>query len=1075
MLAFNKIFHITIIFFLFLPIIQGENQTELIQHSPKKLVETATIILKNNEKEKLTSIWEKLQQKKYHLIKEQIKIQLPNFGMFQFYPTEKIKKEQALEVTIEKPLKFEPIPIVFNYFNLLIKNGMDFILDSQGSVFGKKAKFELIKLSREPNNQEIKNGSKELFFKIRKIHIKAHFTEPFNLPISPNHIITLNNADLFFEKDKSPKLIVSATIFNHPTTIYFNFYKDKIQLNFIIPSVELKTLSEKLKEEEFKNINLQDLHIKTNFTYNFKDIRTTINGIVDFSKYEFYSIDFNPEGTKFTIQMNQTKEFYFEASLPKTILPVLGKIEYVKIIIDVEKNKNKTSVPIKIKGTGNLLIPELGSQLFTLSSKFTEKEFTLEGKFYYPITYKKLELKNPHFKVKSGDDKIEIYGKSSAHGLPLDVILKVNRNEPECPILFKAKTDKDTWNPFEFSDDKQLKNITLHNLEVHFEPSIDKTKKEKQLTINGISRILNIPVIANIQYIKNENNQVGTFLQAKLPAHWKFSDSFAEFKNSTIDEMSFLNPEIIASNIDFVFQFFNKQVKKGINLFVNLTLHDGILKTIEELIGTNYVLSLSGPVRENPNQFIIKSPVSHGIKLDSDKIFIGQLTLEITSIPSIELIASIIMQPSPNDKPLFFFGQFDVNPENAKFHAQSNKPWENALGNELVKLKNVTLNLYIPYNVKTTYKHSHAELKGTLELINTSVELTTKDTLNTQENTKLEGIIIGINLADLISSFDPANNCKKTIPYLNLEPSRITIEPFDKQRKKNRNIIIDGKIKIANTLVPIKIEIAKDDIKGTGSIPKLNIGPLIITGIQTDKNSSLKLICNPKEQKMEIKSQLKLDNLFDVESPLILSVDGIHFEFDTQLSAKKFDVHIVGSSPYIETPKFRLKINFSENTTKAIETEIKNELNKLEQGIINKIKSNIKNYEIAQNNIKQVKELKDEKIKISKLEILKKTEETFKNYLEKVSKYGLVQVKNGKFILIEKPEITEKITIKSIHYDDELEKIKNGIIPNLTVDTTIFNEDKKIQELVFDLNNPDKFIENLKNRIFAKIREYFEI
>jgi hypothetical protein len=622
------------------------------------------------------------------------------------------------------------------------------------------------------------------------------------------------------------------------------------------------------------------------------------------------------------------------------------------------------SARLLLEGDGTFSVPEIGLLTYTLTAEYAEKELKFTGDIKQEVHYKDIKLEKATLELNSVKRTVTITGNTSIYNIGLigKLLIAPDVAEPKKQtVTFEAAVQKALVQPFINQPVPDfLKTITFTDVK----GGIGATKGTKELTgsffLTGKATILKTTAEATVRFVgAAQGGQRGVFVKAALPSNWKFSDNIANTK--FFDTLPLQKAFFVVSSIDYTDPETDLDVKKGLSLYAQATL-TGPLEPVQKLLGsTKQTITIYGvldPV--NPQNIVLGAKLSTGLPIKTATVSVGPLGLEIKGEPSISVIANIVVRPSDKDQPLKFVTRASVNPIELRFAGTMLGTWNNPFGIHGFSLSNLALQLGLNYaQLAATGLPSLFGLACQTNIGDKQLFLAAQaDT--TLKDMALRGTLNSLFLLDIVRLFAapmgakiPENNIP-TIGFRNIDVKFAAKPVKIGEITIDQGLTLKGEADIITKKAVIDFNVDTSGITATGCMSKIDIGSFHITkspketpeaaarrshvcaGLEQGPIVDIQL--NTTAQSILISGRLELESIFTIDSFLILSKDGISFNFDTDIANGMFDAHVNGiSSGSLKNPEFRLIIDLRQRFTDFVQQKVNESLTQAQQQIATNI------------------------------------------------------------------------------------------------------------------------------------------
>lgn len=1079
-------------------------QTDTItQDVPKPIDASTTTDLSPAEQaeiDKLTAELENMSPEDLSLT-----INFPVIGKVTLYPEKDDKGNSIMRAVLKQPsqtINLSPIPIKFDTFEIVMRDGKNTSVSSQVTAFGKKAKLELVKLKQaaalkeevesapekaapEAATKDKEKKGKKFDLDITSAHFRITFIEKPTIEILPDKSVTLNYTDLILRKDKPNTVGSNINMFGDNVEIKFTYSKDKVELKGSLESGKLGALVPDLKNSKYADVLLKKLTITTTqktsakgeFATDTKDIESKLEGEADFSSLKTKDVTLKLDDLQITANLSKQNGFHLETNLTNLQLPYLGTVNNAKFIFDsadsvktkqTKEEKAKTPNPeaqASITGDGSFKIPNLGTLNYTLTAKYISDAFEFDGKIKQDtIDYSGIEFKEVNLNVNTKTNTLNLNGiiagikndpvqNTVVEDLDINGILIISKNPKIASgfdVQFKGSVKKSKWQPFASTTlPPFIKNITFTDLKVELVKSLTDILVG-ELVFSGTTTVLDESVEATFKFISTDIAK-GMLIRGKLSSIPK------QLKKLDIKDTEFIIPTIQYQDPITKIRF-----NAGFNMIIGVAL-SGYLEPVGKLLGkSGQVINIYGNYDpENAKKTKLGLELSEGVPLKTKAVSIGPVQLQVTGEPAFSLILNMTVKPSSKDSPLNFRGEAGFSATSVLIKAMMAGLWKDPFGIKGFSVGNLDLGLEINFELlETAHIPKSVELAGEIDLSSDKKVIVAGKFDTDFTDFAILGSYQGeLTLLDIVNLFATKMGAKiptKSIPHIGIKDVEVRMAPKAVQVGPiliMKGTTIKGEIDILKEKAAVDFNIDVSGVTAKADMSKITLGPLIISaGKQADGKIRQTKFGGPEidieltleKQIFLVSGMLDLSGIFQESADISISSDGIQFAFDANIGPDKmFDASVVGkSSGAITDPDFKLTIDMKQKFTEYIQKAATDAINKVENEIKEKMEAAIKKVNSINDRIASDQKAIDD------------AEKAVKSAKDKIDSINSAIATSDKKI----DEATQKVKSAKNAVDSINKKIKEA-------QGSIDGAQKKVDSIQSEINHKKQVISNLESEI----------
>jgi len=297
--------------------------------------------------------------------------------------------EDVLRATLPgKSINLSPVPLFFDNFEFIIPTGKNPYINATATIFGKKAKIELIEAKKESafikTPIKTKNGKEvdALSVNISVLRLRILFIDKPTLSFFPDKSLDLNHIDLLVEIGKLPSLATEINIFGQPVNVQFGFTKQSATIDFSLPSTQFSNIIPFIKNTPLAEANLKSITISAKYLFaknsdkksppeekatSTKDTEEELKKAAESkaigspaslslaisAQADFSSIDdnlkkyINLKDLTVNGTYSQAEGFHMESVIKDFRIPIIGKVSEAKFIIDWSEKINEAEELVK--------------------------------------------------------------------------------------------------------------------------------------------------------------------------------------------------------------------------------------------------------------------------------------------------------------------------------------------------------------------------------------------------------------------------------------------------------------------------------------------------------------------------------------------------------------------------------------------------------------------------------------------------------------------------------------------------------------------------------------------------------
>lgn len=1041
---------------------------ELSQEADTDESDEATWIDSDEDQELKVLPIQSIEDEEGQEIKVGLTLDMPGIGKVTLYPEkDPTTGENILKATLPgRSINLSPVPIYFDNFELVIPDNRNPSINATVTIFGKRAKLELIEIKKETALKEIPIKTKEgkivdaLDLDISLLQFRILFDEKPSFTFFPEKSIDLNHIDLFVEKGKLPWLGTEINIFGQPVKLQFGFTKESAKIDFSLQNTQFSNIIPFIENTPLADANLKSVIISAKYQFAKTDgkekptelesaasnssaekdseeelkkaaestnigspsnLSLAISAQADFSKIAG-SLPISLQNLNINARYSQSEGFHLDSDIKNFGVPGIGTIAKAQLIINwseggsaseevdkeldkeketeaiekplqiegsttsettdtssEEKNKSKR-LTISIIGSGVLSIPisGFGQLKYDLNARYVDKEFNFGGKINESFSYASIDIASEAlFTANITKQSINIIGNTSINGLDLIAKFAITPDEKtkETVVSVTATAKTTNWQPFVQLNKLNLvdfpsvlEDLTITNLDAAFDISkITNKNITSNLIIKGQANILNIDVDAQVSFIKNDK-QTGVFLKASVP-----EDKLP----SAIKAINIKDAFFVLSTIAYIDPVTKTQYAKGLNLAGEFDF-TGDLKPLGDILHIEHlnIVGTVDPSDIRKSKFSIQLPgiIDTGI----DVVSFGPLSLEVSALPSIELVTEVTVRPD-KDQSLVFKGGGGVTGASLAMKLDMIGLWRNpfnlisdgfAIGNGHLGFSLITVPPYL----------NGLSIAGETELSKTQdIKFALSIDLINPTNIALLGQLDGrLTLEDFIKFIvcevmhQNMDNLA-AVPEVAMQDIKISFAPVASvigQFNIEQGVTLKGIVNLFGQTVAVDFAVVKTGAKAKAAMTPITLGPLKITSGEMitgeKRNTSLggpeiDIELSMARQQFLITGMLDIEDIFSISSDINISRSGIDFNFNTFIGprdSKLFMASVKGfSSGPLSDPDFNLTIEMQQKFIDTIKDQIIDALKIAQVKVHEKIDTAVSNINKVD---KQVKEAQDD-------------------------------------------------------------------------------------------------------------------
>jgi hypothetical protein len=496
------------------------------------------------------------------------------------------------------------------------------------------------------------------------------------------------------------------------------------------------------------------------------------------------------------------------------------------------------------------------------------------------------------------------------------------------PATVQTHVQADTLAPFASSGIPVLNTLKFTNLDVSIGASKAANKKlTKTVSVKGDTEILGVKLSAVIQEVQDANGKPGIYVNAPLPAGWKFSDSIKELKGTFFDGLVFNEAWLLACSVDYTDPDRNITVKKGLSFYAQVPLSGSLDKVGKFFGSTDQTFTLYGTMDPNPHNINLGIILSQGNPISTSTVSVGNMEVVISGEPHLGVKATVIVRPSSQDM-LTFAGEFDLEATTATLDASMDGAWHNPFGIKGFTLQDVALKLGIKYGTPVP---SLFGLSAGMQIKNNTITFAAVADAALQ-HMALKGHVDRLSFMDIVTEFAQPVIGKPLPqpPFPILDLTNVDVRFAATDTTIGTQTIAQGITMIADMNVlsekaNVNVNIDMTGIKVFGTMDPINIANVLkIDGRNGTGKPEVDIELSFLRQNFLIQGELSLANLYKTSTYITITTAGIEFDFLESINNNKLLYsHVHGkSSGSLSSPQFAISIDFEQHLQEYIRDQV---------------------------------------------------------------------------------------------------------------------------------------------------------
>ncbi len=452
---------------------------------------------------------------------------------------------------------------------------------------------------------------------------------------------------------------------------------------------------------------------------------------------------------------------------------------------------------------------------------------------------------------------------------------------------------------------KEVRDIEIKRLGLGFDSAMN-------MYLTGDTKILGLEARAKmLKTIK------GFSLIVKPVKEPQITDVVPAAQGTPIQSILLTDLSLVISSAPYQDETTGQMMPKGLAMTASVALSGDLFANVRVLTKGLPApkLTLIGMIGASLNDLLLKILVPMDIEM-GPQITCKNVAIELAGAgPSISMLASIAVKPTPQDKPLLFTGRIKVDPDKASGAGTMQGEWKDPLGVKGLAISDCAFEMGIDYSIfSNTGVPTVYGITGGLQLGTVKAMMATKIVGGAgAADSILAGRVNKLDLHDLVSLVNAANIISipiEQVPQLKIEDVDITIAPKGGKIGEIRfeqGVTVKGKLSVLDKFAMVNINVDPSvGIIGQGSMSQFTLGPLNVTGAGFDQKEgtaddgpTIDIQLTPEKQLILV-SGLATFNDSKAIVDILFNPQGGAFTIQTKL-AKTFNVKLEGSTATMQT------------------------------------------------------------------------------------------------------------------------------------------------------------------------------
>jgi len=471
------------------------------------------------------------------------------------------------------------------------------------------------------------------------------------------------------------------------------------------------------------------------------------------------------------------------------------------------------------------------------------------------------------------------------------------------------------------------------------------------LEITGETQILNIPAEITGE-IGTSGGEPGVAFVVHVPDDWHIFDSFPEIQSSSLahifSNFTFHNARFVMTSYS-EYTIFDNLYSRGFHIESALSWDPDtdhpFLHRLNNLFSQNSEKSPHAFMKgswdgESLEGLSLKTGISsgkYGFDLGPVTFFDLSPFLELNGAPSITLAGGCKMRPTPEDKPVDLYLAMTTTPEDVAFSSSMRGTWHNPFGTKGIAIRNLAVKGAQSFDALAEAPAT----AGIAALIPSQAGISGEGDITLPDNTQASFDVKG-NIGKRMTSLALRGFLKSSIssdsfiqfllqqaglphhgihvPHIQVEQAHIHFVPLGTyigQVRVEQGIGASCYITIGSkrAYIDIGASLSEGGLHLYGQCPRIDIGPVHITGSDGNDGPKIDTQLNVNKQHLHVDGRIKIGDLFDNHHDVYINRNGLYFNFSNQIGPLSLDV--TGQSEQINKKlhDMTLTIHFTNTTT----------------------------------------------------------------------------------------------------------------------------------------------------------------
>jgi hypothetical protein len=630
---------------------------------------------------------------------------------------------------------------------LSIKKATQEKKESKQTETSKNASENTLEDSKGPTTKKLPSFS--------SIVLGVAFDKTPTLEIIPGKKATITNVDIVLAKKQPVQVVATTTILGQTAQVTFSISKKRtdVWLEFKDP-IAFDSIIPQLQDTPAAAIQVTSCIFKIkNFISQDKEPAIySITGDADVSKVPGIESE-KPQ--KVSLKGLYTKKNALFLLKSKEIsIPGAGTVRDAKLVITSKQDQktNKKTTKLKLFGTINIKIPNIGTFDASLNAAINKKGLTFSSKIEQTARFRDINITNITLSFSTEKKSVTLSGDAQIEGYTSRISLM---RDAKGSISAQAELLDKEIKPFSKTRTPVIEDISFKDPRFVFE----KKGTEYEVLMKGtVALFAGVPMDSQLNFKKTKDGKSVVLVQASAPKDWKLSNGIPKMKGTLFDDIKLDELTFIVSSDEYLDTEKQITYKKGMN-FISKTTLSGPLVPVATFTNTDKTsaIEISGYIAPEPLDSVFRASIPTGVTIKSNAAELGKLVLEIAGnpAPTFSLLTILKIKPSPMDDPLILTSRigFKSEPLEVTLAGTMQGAWKKPMGINGFEIDNVAAEISFGPAFPETGVPAGLGLAGQMGLGSRTVAMALKIPLGGDLDTVLCGALDKLTLNDITDIF----------------------------------------------------------------------------------------------------------------------------------------------------------------------------------------------------------------------------------------------------------------------------------------------------------------------------------